>query len=148
LWDRELIAEGHGIVRQCLSLNAPGPYQIQAAINAVHAAATTAQSTDWPQILALYDQLLALAPNTIVALNRAVALAEVHGPQAALDVLDNLDLPRYYLYHAIRADLLRRLGRTAEAVTAYDEAIARTSNEAERAFLRSRRESVNLRIPG
>jgi RNA polymerase sigma-70 factor, ECF subfamily len=147
LWDRELIAEGHGIVRQCLSLHEPGPYQIQAAINAVHAAAATAQSTDWPQILALYDQLLALAPNTIVALNRAVALAEVQGPQAALDVLDNLDLPRYYLYHAIRADLLRRLGRAAEAVTAYDEAIARTTNEAERAFLRSRRESVNLPTP-
>jgi RNA polymerase sigma-70 factor (ECF subfamily) len=147
LWDRELIAEGHGIVRQCLSLNEPGPYQIQAAINAVHAAAATAQSTDWPQILALYDQLLALTPNTIVALNRAVALAEVHGPHAALDVLDNLDLPRYYLYHAIRADLLRRLGRAAEAVTAYNEAIARTTNEAERAFLRSRRESVNLPTP-
>jgi RNA polymerase sigma-70 factor, ECF subfamily len=142
LWDPTLILEGHRIVQYCLSLNQPGPYQIQAAINAVHDAAPTPESTDWRQILALYDQLLAFGPNAVVALNRAVALAEVDGPAAALDVLGTLDLSRYYLYHAIRADLLRRLGRVDEAIRAYDEAIARTGNEAEREFMRSRRERL------
>lgn len=147
LWDRTLIDEGQAIVKHCLDLDYPGPYQLQAAINAVHSAAATAESTDWAQVLALYDQLLIVAPNAIVALNRAVALAEVEGPLAALSVVDDLDLPRYYLYHAIRADLLRRLGRTAEAITAYDEAIARTANEVERKFMRRRREAL-LATPG
>ena len=139
-WDRDLIAEGQAIVRQCLERNQPGPYQIQAAINAVHSDAPDAAATDWWQILQLYNQLLSLAPSPIVALNRAVAVAEVEGPDAALTVVDCLDLPGYYLFHAIRADLLRRLGRNAEAGLAYEAAIARTENATERDFLqRSRR---------
>lgn len=141
-WDHSLITEGQAIVQHCLALNRPGPYQIQAAINAVHSAAASAESTDWRQVLALYDQLLLFAPNAIVALNRAVALAEVDGPAAALAVLDALDLQRYYLYYAIRADLLRRLGRTGEAIAAYDEAIVRTANEAERSFMQRRRRAL------
>jgi RNA polymerase sigma-70 factor, ECF subfamily len=139
-WDRELIAEGQGLVRRCLRRNQPGPYQIQAAINAVHSDAPAAQDTEWPQILALYDQLMALAPSPIAALNRAVAVAEVEGPSAALAVVDDLDLEDYHLFHAIRADLLRRLGRDTEAAVAYEAAIARAENEAERDFLRRRRE--------
>ncbi|WP_308201489.1 RNA polymerase sigma factor [Sphaerisporangium perillae] len=135
-WDRELIAEGQAIVRQCLRRDRPGPYQIQAAINAVHSDAPTAADTDWRQIVALYDQLLAPAPNPVAALNRAVAVAEVDGPQAALSLVDALDLGGYHLFHAIRADLLRRLGRDAEAAQAYEAAIARTGNTAERDFLR------------
>ena len=134
-WDRSLIAEGQAIVRRCLRRNQPGPYQIQAAINAVHSDAQAAAATDWPQILQLYDQLLPLAPNPIVALNRAVAVAEVDGPDAALTLVDRLDLSGYYLFHAIRADLLRRLGRTTEAALAYEAAIARAENAAERDFL-------------
>ncbi len=134
-WDRELIGEGQTLVRQCLRRGRPGPYQLQAAINAVHADAPRAPVTDWPQILRLYDQLLALAPSPVVALNRAVAVAEVHGPGVALALVDGLDLGRYHLFHAIRADLLRRMGRTAEARAAYDEAIARAGNAAERDFL-------------
>jgi RNA polymerase sigma-70 factor (ECF subfamily) len=141
-WDRELIAEGQGIVRACLRRNQPGPYQIQAAINAVHSDAATAADTDWRQILQLYDQLLAVAPTPVAALNRAVAVAEVDGPQVALAALDDLDLDGYHLYHAIRADLLRRLGREADAALAYDAAIARAGNTAERAFLRRRRETL------
>jgi RNA polymerase sigma-70 factor (ECF subfamily) len=139
-WDRRLIAEGQDIVRTCLRRNQPGPYQIQAAINAVHSDASTVAATDWPQILRLYDQLLAVAPNPVAALHRAVALSEVDGPQAALAVVDALGLDRYHLFHAIRADLLRRLDRPAEAAAAYDEAIARTQNAAEQAFLRHRRD--------
>jgi RNA polymerase sigma-70 factor (ECF subfamily) len=140
LWDRDLIAEGQAIVRRCLRLNQPGPYQVQAAINAVHSDAPTAADTDWRQILQLYDQLLALAPTAVVALNRAVALAEVEGAEAALTVVDGLDLVDYYLFHAIRADLLSRLGRSEQATAAYDAAIARTSNKVERSFLeRARR---------
>jgi RNA polymerase sigma-70 factor (ECF subfamily) len=138
-WDRSLIAEGQGIVRRCLRRNQPGPYQIQAAIAAVHGDATTAAATDWHQILQLYDQLLAVAPGPVVALNRAVAVAEVHGPAAALAIVDSLDLDGYYLLHAIRADLLRRLGRPAEAAAAYDLAIARTANMTERAHLAAAR---------
>jgi RNA polymerase sigma-70 factor (ECF subfamily) len=138
LWDRGLIAEGQAIVRRCLERNQPGPYQIQAAINAVHSAAPTAATTDWWQILQLYNQLLALAPSPVVALNRAVAVAEVEGPDAALTLVDGLDLGGYYLFHAVRADLLQRLGRNAEAADGYEAAIARTENAAERAFLRSR----------
>jgi RNA polymerase sigma-70 factor, ECF subfamily len=141
-WDRGLIAEGQGIVRRCLQRNQPGPYQIQAAINAVHSDAPTAAATDWRQILALYDQLLALAPNPVVALNRAVAVAEVQGPQAALRLVDDLDLGGYHLFHAIRADLLGRLGRTAEAALAYEAAIPLTQNAAERAFMERRRQAL------
>ncbi|MDH6114043.1 RNA polymerase sigma-70 factor (ECF subfamily) [Kitasatospora sp. MAP12-15] len=139
-WDRGLVAEGQAIVRQCLRRNQPGRYQLQAAINAVHSDAPTAADTDWRQILRLYDQLLALAPTPVVALNRAVALAEVEGPATALAVVDTLDLDRYYLFHAIRADLLRRLGRSAEAVQAYDAAIGRATNATERAFLQHERD--------
>jgi RNA polymerase sigma-70 factor, ECF subfamily len=140
LWDPGLIAEGQAIVRRCLWRNQPGPYQIQAAINAVHSDAPIAAATDWGQIVALYDQLLPLAPSPLVALHRAVAVAEVDGPDAALTLVDRLGLDRHHLFHAIRADLLRRLGRDAEAVQAYDAAIALTENAAERTFLqRSRR---------
>jgi RNA polymerase sigma-70 factor (ECF subfamily) len=142
LWDLALIAEGQAIVRQCLRRNQPGPYQIQAAINAVHSDAPLASATDWRQILQLYDQLLALAPSPVVALNRAVAVAEVEGPDAALGLLDGLDLEDYRLLHAIRADLLRRLGRRADAARAYEAAIARADNASERRFLQSRLEGL------
>jgi RNA polymerase sigma-70 factor (ECF subfamily) len=135
LWDRGLIEEGQALVRQCLRINRPGPYQIQAAIHAVHSDADTSAATDWRQILALYDQLLVLAPTPVVALNRAVAVAEVQGSEPALTLIEALHLPDYYLFHAIRADLLRRLGRVEEAARAYDAAIARSRNDAERAFL-------------
>jgi RNA polymerase sigma-70 factor (ECF subfamily) len=137
-WDRILIAEGQAIVRQCLRRGRPGQYQIQAAINAVHSDAPTAAATDWSQILQLYDQLMAIAPSSIVSLNRAVALAEADGPDAALGVIARLDLDRYYLYHAIRADLLQRAGRKAEAGLAYEAAIARCENAVERDFLQRR----------
>jgi RNA polymerase sigma-70 factor (ECF subfamily) len=139
LWDPVLIAEGQAIVRQYLRRNRPGPYQIQAAIQAVHSDAPTAAATDWRQILKLYDQLQALAPSPVVALNRAVVVAEIEGPEAALTLLDGLDLGGYHLYHAIRADLLRRLDRHAEAAVAYEAAIERSQNAAEREFLRRRR---------
>jgi RNA polymerase sigma-70 factor, ECF subfamily len=142
-WDRALIAEGQRLVRACLRRNQPGPYQIQAAIAAVHSDAATAAGTDWGQILALYDQLAAVAPTPVVALNRCVAVAEVHGPARALDLADQLGLADYYLYHATRADLLRRLGRPAEAAAAYDAALARTGNAAERRFLRQRRDAAD-----
>jgi RNA polymerase sigma-70 factor, ECF subfamily len=141
-WDRALIAEGQAIVRACLRRNQPGPYQIQAAINAVHSDAATAADTDWSQILQLYDQQMVLAPSPVAALNRAVAVAEVDGPQAALAALDDLRLDNYHLFHAIRADLLRRLERDADAVLAYDAAIALAANNAERAFLQRRRQSL------
>jgi len=138
-WNRALVTEGQALIRGCLRRNQPGPYQIQAAINAVHSDAPSAADTDWRQILQLYDQLLDVAPGPIVALNRAVAVAEVQGPHAALRLVDAIDLPRYYLFHAIRADLLRRLGRATEAMEAYDAAIACTDNAAERAFLERRK---------
>ena len=141
-WDRDRIAEGQAIVRQCLRRNRPGPYQLQAAINAVHSDAPAAAATDWWQILELYDQLMEVAGSPVVALNRAVAVAEVEGPEAALDLVDGLDLDGYHLFHAIRADLLRRLGRDAEAALAYEAAIARTENAAERAFLERGRRSL------
>jgi RNA polymerase sigma-70 factor (ECF subfamily) len=141
-WDRDRIAEGQAIVRRCLRRNQPGPYQLQAAVNAVHSDAPAAAATDWRQILALYDQLLALAPSPVVALNRAVAVAEVEGPEAALALVDGLDLDSWHLFHAIRADLLRRLGRDGEAALAYDAAIARAQNAAELAFLEGRRRTV------
>jgi RNA polymerase sigma-70 factor, ECF subfamily len=141
-WDRDRIAEGQAIVRQCLRRNRPGPYQVQAAINAVHSDAPAAAATDWWQILELYDQLMEVAGSPVVALNRAVAVAEVEGPEAALALVDGLDLDGYHLFHAIRADLLRRLGRDAEAALAYEAAIARTKNAAERAFLERGRRSL------
>jgi RNA polymerase sigma-70 factor (ECF subfamily) len=142
-WDRDLIAEGQDIVRRCLRRGQPGPYQVQAAINAVHSDAPTAAATDWRQIVTLYDQLAAVDPSPVVALNRAVAVAEVDGPAAALALVDGLDLKGYYLLHAIRGDLLGRLDRPAEAAAAYDAAIARTQNAAERDFLRGRREALD-----
>ena len=135
-WDRGLIEEGHAIVRWCLRRNQPGPYQLQAAINAVHADAARAEQTDWPQIVALYDQLLAVAPTPVVALNRAIAVGEVRGPAAALALVDALDLDNYYPFHATRADLLRRLGRDGEAAVAYGRAAAMAPTDAEREFLR------------
>ena len=141
-WDRGLIAEGQALVRRCLRLGHPGPYQIQAAINAVHSDAPTAAATDWRQILQLYDQLASLAPSPVVALNRAVAVAEVDGPEAALALVDGLGLRDYYLFHAIRADLLRRLGRDREAALAYEAAIARARNTAEREFLHRSHDSL------
>ncbi len=138
LWDRMLIGEGQQIVRLCLRRNQPGPYQIQAAIQAVHADARTPAATDWRQILRLYDQLMSCAPTPVVALNRAVALAEVAGPGQALAAIDELDLPGYYLFHASRADLLVRLGRPAQAALAYQAALACTTNATERAFLEQR----------
>jgi len=133
LWDAALIAEGQALVRRCLRRGQPGPYQIQAAINAVHS-----DDGDWRQIVALYDQLLTIAPSPVVALNRAVAVAEVDGPHAAVAIVDELDLDRYHPYHAIRADLLRRLGRDAEAAHAYRAAIDLAENEATREFLAGR----------
>jgi len=142
LWDAALVAEGQTIVKRCLRRNQPGPYQIQAAINAVHSDAPTVADTDWRQILQLYDQLLTFAPTPVVALNRAVAVAEVEGPEAALGLVDALELDRYHLFHAVRADLLRRLSRDEEAALAYEAALARTENAAERAFLQQRREEL------
>jgi len=142
LWDRALIDEGQALVRRCLRRNQRGPYQIQAAIAAVHSAAPAAAQTDWRQILVLYDQLMACAPTAVVALNRAVALAEVEGPQAGLAAIDGLDLGSYHPLHVARADMLRRLGRTAEAALAYDAALALTANAAERPFLYRRRREL------
>jgi RNA polymerase sigma-70 factor, ECF subfamily len=141
-WDRDLIAEGQAIVRQCLRRNQPGSYQIQAAINAVHSDAPTAAATDWRQILQLYNQLMALTPSPVVALNCAVAVAEVEGPDTALTLVDGLDLGGYYLFYAIRADLLRRLGRKAEAALAYEAAIACSENATEREFLQRSRQAL------
>jgi RNA polymerase sigma-70 factor (ECF subfamily) len=144
-WDRDLIAEGHAIVRACLRRGQPGPYQIQAAIQAVHTDAPTAADTDWAQIVALYDQLVAFHPTPVVALNRAIALAEIEGPAAALAVVDGLDLDGYHLLHAARADLLERIGRTNEAMSAYDRAIELAGNGAERGSLRDRRDALMAR---
>ncbi|MFJ2236352.1 RNA polymerase sigma factor [Streptomyces sp. NPDC087859] len=134
-WDRELVTEGQDLVRRCLRRNQPGPYQIQAAIQAVH---SDGPPTDWTQVLQLYDQLTALAPGPVVALNRAVAVAEVEGPRPALDLVDSLDLDGYHVFHAVRADLLRRLGRDTEAARAYEAAVALAGNPAERAWLERR----------
>jgi RNA polymerase sigma-70 factor (ECF subfamily) len=141
-WDRAMIAEGQDLVRACLRLGRPGPYQIQAAVSAVHSDAPAAADTDWGQILALYDQLMAVAPTPVVALNRCVAVAEVEGPARALELVDQLGLDGYHLFHSTRADLLRRLGRRADATAAYDAAIARSANQAERSFLRRRRDGL------
>jgi RNA polymerase sigma-70 factor, ECF subfamily len=141
-WDRELIAEGQAIVRRCLQRNQPGPYQIQAAISAVHSDAATAADTDWSQILRLYDQLLASAPSPIVALNRAVALAEIESAATALAVVDALDLDTYHLFHATRAELLARLHRYDDARRAYDRALTLANNAAEHALLERKRQSL------
>jgi RNA polymerase sigma-70 factor (ECF subfamily) len=135
-WDRAAIDEGQRIVRWCLRRNHPGPYQLQAAINAVHADAAIVEDTDWSQIVALYNQLLAVAPTPVVALNRAVAIGEVDGAAAALALVDALELDQYYPFHATRADLLRRLGRDGEAAAAYSRAAALAPTDAEREFLR------------
>ena len=141
-WDHAVVAEGQELVRGCLRRNQPGPYQLQAAINAVHSDAPVAAQTDWRQILALYDQLITLTPTPVVALNRCVAVAEVHGPSRALELADQLDLDGYHLFHATRADLLRRLGRRDAADAAYDAAISRTANRAERSFLQHQRDDL------
>jgi RNA polymerase sigma-70 factor (ECF subfamily) len=141
-WDRELISEGQALVRRCLRQGRPGPYQVQAAISAVHSDAETADATDWSQILALYDQLMVIAPTPVAALNRAVAVAETEGAEAALTLVDALDLGSYHVYHAVRAALLRRAGRPTEAAEAYDQAAARTSNVAKQAYLRLARDEL------
>ena len=141
-WDRDLIAEAQAIVRRCLIRDQPGPYQIQAAINAVHSDAATVEATDWSQIVLLYDQLQAHDPGPVVALHRAVAAAEVEGPGPALALVDALDLGGYHLFHAVRAELLHRLGRDVEAIAAYDTAIGRTDNVAERNHLRHHRQAL------
>jgi len=150
LWDRDLIAEGQAIVRACVQRGHPGPYQIQAAINAVHSVAPTFDSTDWHAILTLYDQLYARTPSPVVALNRAVALAEVRGPAAGLAAVDDLSssgVDSYYLFHASRADLLRRLGRTTEAAAAYATARSLTANQVEQAFLDTQRATLSRPDP-
>jgi RNA polymerase sigma-70 factor (ECF subfamily) len=144
-WNRTLIAQGHQLVRACLRRNHPGPFQIQAAIAAVHADAQTADATDWSQIVALYDQLYTLRPSPVVALNRAVAIGERDGATAGLAALATLAalgeslLDEYQPYHAARADLLARAGQRNDAIAAYDRAMDLTSNPAERDFLRVRR---------
>ncbi len=146
-WDRDLIVEGHTLVRECLARvqqtkGRPGAYQIMAAINAVHTDANEARSTDWSQIVTLYDQLMAVAPTPVVALNRAVAIAELDGPDVALAIVDQLELGGYHAWHVARAELLRRLGRSSESREAYDAAIAVTDNSAESAYLTRRRSQV------
>jgi len=141
-WDQALLTEGLALVGALIRRNQPGPYQLHAAINAVHSDAPTASDTDWEQILQLYDQLFAVSPTPVVALNRAVAVAEVHGPAAALATIDALDLDGYHLLHATRADFLRRLGRDAEAADAYDAALTLVGNATDRNFLLERRRSL------
>jgi RNA polymerase sigma-70 factor, ECF subfamily len=150
LWDWGPIAEGQAIVRACVQRGRPGPYQIQAAINAVHSIAPSFDSTDWHAILTLYDQLYALTPTPVVALNRAVALAEVRGPAAGLAAVEDQGssgLDSYYLFHASRADLLRRLGRTTEAAAAYAIARSLTANPVEQAFLDTQRAMLSRPDP-
>ncbi len=141
-WDAALVDEGHDLVRGCLRANRPGPFQIQAAVNAVHTDALDASMTDWGQIVQLYDQWMAIRPSPVVELNRAVAVAELDGPEVALAIVDRLALTSYDAWHATRADLLRRLGRRTEAIGAYDAAIAATENAAERRFLAARRDAL------
>ena len=144
-WDAALIAEGHRLVRERLAAGVtPGRYQILAAINAVHTSARHARDTDWSQVVALYDQLVRLDPSPIIALNRAVAVAELDGPEVALTAVDRLEekLAGYHAYHATRADLLRRLGRNAESRASYDRAITLAGNIAETAYLTRRRDQL------
>jgi RNA polymerase sigma-70 factor (ECF subfamily) len=147
-WDRALVAEGHTLVRECLTRVASGglppkTFQLMAAINAVHTDAADARDTDWSQIAQLYDQLYAVSPTPIVALNRAIAIAELDGPDVALGIVDRLDLNGYHAWHATRADLLRRLGRSVEARQAYDAAITASENDAEIAYLSRRRDQMS-----
>jgi RNA polymerase sigma-70 factor, ECF subfamily len=143
-WDGALIAEGQAIVRECLRRNTPGPYQVQAAIAAVHSDASRVEDTDWMSVVALYDRLLALGPSDVVRLNRAVAVAEVDGPAAGLEIVDGLTgLTSYHLWHAARGDLLERLGRRDESSSAFDRAASLTANETERAYLLGRRDAVD-----
>jgi len=142
-WDRALIAEGQALVRACLRRNRPGPYQLQAAIAAVHSDAVTADETDWSQIVASYDHLLAIRPSPVVALNRAVALAELEGPQVGLAALDDLDLEELHLFHAARGDMLERLGRRDAAIAAFDRALDLVSNQSERQLLSARRSALD-----
>jgi RNA polymerase sigma-70 factor, ECF subfamily len=135
-WDRAMNEEGRAIVRACARRNEPGPYQLQAAINAVHAEAPSLEETDWIQIVALYDQLLAISPTPVVAMNRAIAVGEVRGPGVALALVDELALDNYYSFHATRADLLARLGRHREADAAFEHAADMAPTDAERDFLR------------
>jgi RNA polymerase sigma-70 factor, ECF subfamily len=144
-WDAGLVAEGHLLVRERLATGQPpGRYQILAAINAVHTSARDARETDWSQVVALYDQLVRLDPSPIVVLNRAVAVAELDGPEVALAAVDRLEgtLAGYHAYHATRADLLRRLGRSQESRAAYDRAIELAGNTAETAYLTRRRDQL------
>jgi RNA polymerase sigma-70 factor (ECF subfamily) len=141
-WDESKLEEGRALLRRCLALNRPGPYQLQAAINAVHGDAPSAAHTDWRQILELYDQLMIIAPSPVVALNRAVAVAELGSADRALQLVDTIDLPQYYLLHAVRADLLRRLGRTADAASAYQTALEKCGNAREREFLQRQYQSL------
>lgn len=143
-WDAELVEEGQAIVRACLRRNTPGPYQIQAAIAAVHSDAPSSAETDWGQIVALYDQLMARTPTAVVGLNRAIAIGELRGPAAALVLVDELDadLTGWHLYHVARADLLERLGRADEARDEYEAALAATSNDAEAGLIRRRADAL------
>ena len=144
-WDADLVAEGHRLVRERLAAGvAPGRYQILAAINAVHTSAQDARDTDWSQVVALYDQLVRLDPSPVVALNRAVAVAEMDGPEVALAAVDRLadELAGYHAYHATRADLLRRLGQSQRSRAAYDRAIELAGNTAETAYLTRRRDQL------
>jgi RNA polymerase sigma-70 factor (ECF subfamily) len=141
-WDAALVAEGQEIVRACLRRNTPGQYQIQAAINAVHSDAPTAADTDWHQIVQLYDQLLVITPSPVVALNRAIALAELEGPEPALAIVDTLDLDAYHLFHVTRGELLARCDRYDEAARAYERALALANNAAEHALIERKRQSL------
>ena len=138
LWRRDLIAEGHGLVRACIRRGQPGPYQVQAAIAAVHTDARSFADTDWAQVVTLYDQLLVLAPTPVVELNRAVAVAELRGPQEGLEIVERLDLGQWHLFHATRAELLARLRRTSEARVAFERALELVTNDAERRHLETR----------
>ena len=143
-WDQALITEGQVLVQGCIRRNAPGQYQVQAAISAVHsAAASTAADTDWSQVVQLYDQLAVIVPTPVVALNRAVAVAEVDGPGVALALVDGLDLEQYPPFHITRAELLARLDRPDDAVAAFDRALALTTNDIERTYLQQRRDQVS-----
>lgn len=142
-WNQTYVEEGQKLVRACLACDRPGPYQIQAAINAIHSEAPSAVDTDWRQIVRLYDQLVVFSPTPVVALNRAVALAEVDGPARALALVDELPLAGFHVFHAVRADLLRRLGRGIDAALAYDAALAVTANAVEQRFLRRRRDALS-----
>jgi RNA polymerase sigma-70 factor (ECF subfamily) len=146
-WDRDKIREGSGYLEQALGMKRPGPYQVQAAISALHAQATRAEDTDWPQIAALYTELMKMSPSPVIELNRAVAMAMADGALRGLKLLDQpvlaKELSDYYLFHATRADLLRRLGRISEAQAAYTQALVLCQNERERAFLKRRLEEVS-----